>query len=252
MAGGRPKVFVERLLADYPPPTPQPTPCRIWQGSQHSSGYGMLAGRRHQPDEPSPLRGVRGGGRWNPDSGFRRGSTSTRLYAHRWVWEAVNGPIPTGMVVRHKCDNRLCYRLSHLELGTVADNNDDARKRGHLGTVLILAPSQVELIFDLHDAGWSDMRIHREHFDGIVSRHTINRIRGLGRQAFDDLWDPTKTGYSHKPDPLDRYGNWRNDERRTPVRPDAVHGRETEDATAANGAPGGADRAAPAGLDDDA
>jgi hypothetical protein len=36
------------------------------------------------------------------------------------------------MVIRHKCDNPVCVRPSHLEIGTDADNNRDmaVRKRG--------------------------------------------------------------------------------------------------------------------------
>ena len=31
---------VQRLRRDFPPPTPQPTPCVIWQGAQGRDGYG--------------------------------------------------------------------------------------------------------------------------------------------------------------------------------------------------------------------
>jgi hypothetical protein len=105
--GGRPRIWTERKLSDYPPPTPQPTPCRLWQGAVDRDGYGCLT------------VGV--------------GETRLRQRVPRWIWEMTRGPIPPGMVVRHKCDNRPCFRLSHLELGTVAQNNDDARQRGHLG-----------------------------------------------------------------------------------------------------------------------
>lgn len=45
--------------------------------------------------------------------------------AHRFAWEIENGEIPDGMVVCHVCDRPCCVRLSHLFLGTVADNNKD-------------------------------------------------------------------------------------------------------------------------------
>ena len=106
--------------------------------------------------------------------------------AHRWVWEMVHGPIKRGMVVRHRCDNRLCFRLSHLELGTVADNNRDASERGHLGPVLVLAPSEVARLFDLRDQGLSYAQIH-PHFADKVSLATIKRIGKLGRDAFADV-----------------------------------------------------------------
>ncbi len=50
--------------------------------------------------------------------------------AHRVVWENANGPIPEGLVVRHKCDNPICVEVRHLLLGTIADNNRDRDERG--------------------------------------------------------------------------------------------------------------------------
>ena len=50
---------------------------------------------------------------------------------HRLVWEAHNAePIPDGMVVRHKCDNRECCNPFHLEIGTQAQNIQDMIERG--------------------------------------------------------------------------------------------------------------------------
>ncbi len=54
------------------------------------------------------------------------------LRAHRVSWELEHGPIPDGLIVRHRCDNRGCVNPSHLELGTRKDNNHDmsVRDRG--------------------------------------------------------------------------------------------------------------------------
>lgn len=45
--------------------------------------------------------------------------------AHRLAWELKNGPIPHGMFICHRCDNRQCVNVDHLFLGTRKDNIDD-------------------------------------------------------------------------------------------------------------------------------
>lgn len=56
-------------------------------------------------------------------------------YAHRWIWEYTNGPIPDKMVVMHTCDNPLCVNVEHLRLGTQADNIHDRDQKGHNGNL---------------------------------------------------------------------------------------------------------------------
>ena len=80
------------------------TPCREWQGPRINSGYGKRYNR----------------------------TTHRHELVHRAVYEMAEGPIPEGMLVLHRCDNRACFRFDHLFLGTAADNMQDASSKGRL------------------------------------------------------------------------------------------------------------------------
>ena len=74
--------------------------CLVWLGAKDPDGYGTIV--------------VNG--------------KSRRL--SRYVHEREHGKIPSGLVVRHKCDNPSCIKLDHLELGTPKDNWQDMVDRG--------------------------------------------------------------------------------------------------------------------------
>jgi hypothetical protein len=50
--------------------------------------------------------------------------------AHRVSYELAYGPIPPGMSVLHRCDNRACCNPGHMFLGLQADNMHDMADKG--------------------------------------------------------------------------------------------------------------------------
>jgi hypothetical protein len=88
-------------------PTLLELPCKEWSGKRNQNGYGYL----HVPDT-AKVKGYR------------------QVFAHRHEWQIHNGEIPNGMCICHKCDNPPCYEISHLFLGSKADNNSDMLSKG--------------------------------------------------------------------------------------------------------------------------
>lgn len=51
-------------------------------------------------------------------------------WAHRVAYELAVGPIGSGMLVCHTCDNPICMNPDHLWIGTYQENSDDMDKKG--------------------------------------------------------------------------------------------------------------------------
>ena len=95
---GIPEVFRLRRLAKYEP-VPG-TGCWIFSGSWDVRGYGR----------------------------FNTRVKNSR--AHRFFYEELVGPIPSGLMVCHKCDTPPCVNPDHMFLGTNADNMADMTRKG--------------------------------------------------------------------------------------------------------------------------
>lgn len=74
--------------------------CLLWPGAKNASGYGLIT------------------------------DNHKGLSAHKVAYELFVGPIAKGLVIRHKCDNKACVNIDHLETGTQFDNMQDFKKRG--------------------------------------------------------------------------------------------------------------------------
>lgn len=129
--------------------------CWEWTGALSPSGYGACAGRK---------------------AGLSQRS-------HRAAWQAIKGEIPDGLLVCHHCDNRKCCRISHMFLGTCADNHADRNQKNRQAKWqrngrAKLSDEQVVQVRGLISRGLSDKEI-AERFP-IVTSAAIWQIRKGG------------------------------------------------------------------------
>ena len=130
-----------------------PHECWLWQGYQDPSGHGQI-------------------------KCFGRQGQSYK--AHRVAYTVAYGPIPEGLVVRHRCDTPACCNPNHLVLGTHADNVRDrvARGRSAVGPRngrAKLTPEQVATIRERLTSGTESLQTIGASYG--VDRKTIRLIR---------------------------------------------------------------------------
>lgn len=117
---------------------------------------------------------------WHGYGSFHDPDRRTRR-AHRGAWESVNGRIPAGMHVLHRCDNPSCVNPDHLWLGTHTYNMRDRARKGRANTpkgersgMSRLTAANVAIIKLLLSLGVQPVRLGRLFG---VWRHTIGDIK---------------------------------------------------------------------------
>lgn len=94
--GGKHMTAAERF-AHY---TPVGDGCWEWSGPRNADGYGQL---------------------WDGER---------LVAAHRYAFERLHGPLGSGLLACHSCDNPPCVRGDHIFAGTHQDNKNDSVAKG--------------------------------------------------------------------------------------------------------------------------
>ena len=121
--------------------------CWEWRGSLDSSGYGHI--------------------------GIAAGRNAK---AHRVSYQIHRGQIPEGLMVCHKCDNRICVNPDHLFLGSHQDNmaDRDLKRRSAAGERNGMSKITREIAAYIKHSPLSERAIARELG---LHRGTVNAVR---------------------------------------------------------------------------
>lgn len=110
----------------------------------------------------------------------------TVVYAHRVAYEREHGPIPEGMTVHHRCNNRKCVNVEHMEL-LRRDDHSGALGHGKL------TREEGEQIRALALAGWEHQWIADTYG---VSNGSVSMIKNGHRWKVEGVGPtPRPTGF---------------------------------------------------------
>lgn len=142
-------LFEKKFVAD------ENTGCWVWVASIGQYGYGQL--------------------------GWKEGESMKWGRAHRVAYELYVGPVPKGVHVLHRCDNRRCVNPDHLFLGNHAENMRDMAAKGRRkgiafgarnGNAKLIDADVLEIRSSYHRG--TLQRVIAQRFG--VSRATVSRV----------------------------------------------------------------------------
>lgn len=96
--------------------------CWLWQGKDNGDGYGTLE------------------------------TEGRRMYAHRYAYELLVGPIPVGLQIDHLCRVRHCVNPDHME--TVTNKENTLRGENFIAQQARRTHCPKGHIYDLFNTRW--------------------------------------------------------------------------------------------------
>jgi hypothetical protein len=150
--------------------------CLEWQGKVHHSGYGQVFVDRKL---------------W---------------WAHRYSWTLKNGYIPNGLLVCHKCDNKVCVDVEHLFLGTHQDNVQDMLSKNRHNPVKGESMSGAKLTDEIVKS------CRKEHFKDLSSINSLSKKYNVShatmlKAVYCETWSHIKTEWDGLPRQLEHKRN---------------------------------------------
>lgn len=127
-------------------------PCKIWPNSLNTQGYGKV--------------------RFN----------GQLVGAHKREYVLNYGEVPFGFEVMHRCHNRPCYEIRHLELGTHQENMQDAGALGSLSRDNIGAKNPNSKLNEQDVCTILDL-----FYEGEMSRKTISNIYNVSSELIGQI-----------------------------------------------------------------